>query len=80
MKNNYIYVIKGWILGEEDRTDLGYWLSFGTAKADIKRMMENGILDHCVHVTVEQVKIGRYSSPNIKLKLHKKNNKWVTID
>jgi len=82
MKNDYIYRVQGiidsscdWSHG--DTEDLGFWLSFGTAKADLKRLMENGILKHYFEVWIEQIQIGRYHVPFEKLRMIKRNNKWV---
>jgi hypothetical protein len=79
MKNNYIYIVMGTCQGDSVLHDanLGFWLSLGTAKADIKRMMANGILDSYRSVRIEQVQIGRYHMPVERLNMKKINNKWV---
>jgi len=78
MKNNYIYIILG-LTGDGTTSNLGFWLSLGTAKADIKRMMENGILKPYYVVRVEQVQIGRYHMPVERLRMQKMKDKWVNV-
>jgi hypothetical protein len=77
MKNNYIYIIEGQDKHEIHWTNLGYWLSLGTAKADLKRMKANGILQYCYAIQILQVKIGRYHEPKYCLREKCINNQWV---